>query len=62
MLRHPDSHELNDWALYGPKDGKIFELVIQLARDHGMRERDIERIIEKALEDKLKKLQDSGPT
>lgn len=32
---HPDSHELNDWALYGSKDPEIARLVDRLGPDHG---------------------------
>lgn len=54
---HPDSHELDDWNLYGPRSAKIFELVERLALEHDMRVFDIERIIEEALQGKLDQLE-----
>ena len=42
---HPDSHELNDWPLYGPRDPNIALLVVQLAEQHQMRVADIEAIM-----------------
>jgi hypothetical protein len=60
MIAHPDSHELDDWQLYGPKNIRIFELVVRLAQDHGMRASAVEQIIEKALLRKLKLLQNAG--
>ncbi|WP_417713367.1 hypothetical protein [Pseudophaeobacter arcticus] len=50
---HPDSHELHDWSLYGPKDPEIANLVDQLAYDHGLRVREIETIILRALNERL---------
>jgi hypothetical protein len=50
---HPDSHELHDWPLYGPKDPEIANLVDQLAYDHGLRVREIETIILRALNERL---------
>ncbi len=50
---HPDSHELNDWAIYGPKDPEIARLVDRLALDHGMRVREIEDLILQALNDRI---------
>lgn len=50
---HPDSHELDDWGLYGPKDPEISRLVSRLALDHGMRVHDIEDLILQALKDRL---------
>lgn len=50
---HPDSHELNDWPVYGPKNPEIARLVDRLALDHGLRVRDIEAIILQALKDRL---------
>ncbi len=52
---HPDSHELDDWPLYGPKDGRIADLVWDLAYDHGMRVLEIEAILLKALQSELDK-------
>ncbi|MGH6763031.1 MAG: hypothetical protein ACRECW_15770 [Phyllobacterium sp.] len=51
---HPDSHELDDWPLYGPKSGTIFDLVSRLAYEKGMRVADIEKLIEEALQSKLR--------
>jgi len=43
--RHqPDSHELNDWALYGSKDPEIAWLVDRLALDRGLRVREIKAL------------------
>ncbi|EEX90558.1 MULTISPECIES: hypothetical protein [Brucella] len=53
---HPDSHALDDWQLYGPRSGEIFNLICRLAYDHDMRLVDIERIMEEALNAKLLKL------
>lgn len=52
---HPDSHELDDWQLYGPKSGTIFHLVSRLAYEHDMRVADIEKLIEEALQNKLRR-------
>jgi hypothetical protein len=62
MTPHPDSHELDDWQLYGPKNVRIFELAVQLAQDHGMRVSAVGQIIEEALQRKLKQLQNAGLT
>lgn len=51
--QHPDSHELDDWGLYGPKDPEITELVSQLALNHGLRVREIEDLILQALRDRV---------
>lgn len=50
---HPDSHELHDWPMYGPKDPEIANLVDQLAYVHGLRVREIETIILRALNERL---------
>ncbi len=50
---HPDSHELNDWAIYGPKSPEIACLVDRLALDHGMRVREIEGLILQVLKDRI---------
>lgn len=55
MARHPDSHELDDWPLYGPQNTAISNLVWELAHTRGMRVVDIELIIERALRDELDK-------
>ncbi|MDM7457774.1 MAG: hypothetical protein P3W94_000125 [Paracoccus sp. (in: a-proteobacteria)] len=47
---HPDSHELDDWLLYGPRDPSIARLVVQLAEQHQMRLADIEAIMLAALD------------
>jgi hypothetical protein len=62
MTPHPDRHELNDWQLYGPKNIRIFELVVRQAQDHGMHVSAVEQIIEEALLRKLKQLQNAGLT
>jgi len=50
---HPDSHELHDWPMYGPKDPEIANLVDQLAFEHGLRVRQIEEVILRALRARL---------
>lgn len=50
---HPDSHELDDWGVYGPKDPEIGWHVNRLALDHGLRVREIEDLILQALKDRL---------
>jgi hypothetical protein len=62
MIPQPDSHELDDWPLYGPKNIRIFELAVQLAQDHGMRVSAVEQAIEGALQRKLKQPQNAGLT
>lgn len=54
---HPDSHLLDDWVLYGPKDARMERLVRRLALDHGLRVADIEGFIIAALERHLKELE-----
>lgn len=53
---HPDSHEPNDWPLYGPRDPNIALLVVQLAEQHQMRVADIEAIMLAALRAELARL------
>lgn len=53
---HPDSHLLNDWVLYGPRDARIEQLVSRLALDHGLRVAEIEDLIVAALERRLAEL------
>jgi hypothetical protein len=62
MTPHPDSHKLDDWQLSGPKKTRIFELVAQLAQDHGMRVSAVEQVIEEALQRKLNQLRKAGRT
>lgn len=50
---HPDSHLLDDWVLYGPKDARIEQLVCRLAIDHGLRVAEIESVIVATLEQLL---------
>lgn len=50
VRRHPDSHLLDDWVLYGPRDARIEQLVSRLALDHGLRVAEIEDVIIDALE------------
>lgn len=50
---HPDSHELNDWHLFGPKNSEIADLVLRLAYEKGMRLADIEQLMVKALSERL---------
>ena len=51
---HPDSHELDDWPMYGPKDPEIANLVDRLAYDHGLRVYAIEQVILRALRDRVR--------
>jgi len=53
---HPDSHELDDWSLYGPKNADIANLVEHLAYHFEMQLVDIEHIIEMALRAKIAEL------
>lgn len=50
---HPDSHELHDWPIYGPRDPEIANLVDRLAYDHGLRVHEIEEVILRALQSRL---------
>lgn len=50
---HPDRHDLDDWALYGPKNPEISQLVDRLAFDHGLRVKEIEDFILQALKTRL---------
>ena len=52
---HLDSHELDDWALYGPKNPEIARLFDCLAYDHGLRVNEIEEVILTALRSRLEK-------
>ncbi|TNE56838.1 MAG: hypothetical protein EP341_04460 [Sphingomonadales bacterium] len=54
---HPDSHLLDDWVLYGPKDARIEQLVSRLALDHGLRVAEIEGLIVEALEQRMLRLE-----
>ena len=58
---HPDSHELHDWPMYGPKDPEIANLVDRLAYDHGLRVREIEEVILQALQNRLKAEEAGNP-
>lgn len=53
---HPDAHELDDWAIYGPKNSVIADLVWKLAYDHDLRVAEIEELIETGLREKLSSL------
>ncbi len=50
---HADSHELNDWHLFGPKNSEVADLVLRLAYEKGMRLADIEQLMVKALSERL---------
>lgn len=54
---HPDAAAIRDWALYGPRDSAIINLVERLAYERGMRLEDIELLITDAL---IIALQDGG--
>ena len=51
--QHPDATAIRDWALYGPRDSAITNLVERLAYERGMRLEDIELLITGALTDAL---------
>lgn len=53
LRTHPDSQELSDWPIYGPKVPEIAQLVDRLAYDHGLRLQEIEEIISNALKARL---------
>jgi len=55
-MSHPDSQELLDWPLYGPRDEKISELVEKLAEEHGLRLEEIENLMLQALQTRLLQL------
>ncbi|MDN3711750.1 hypothetical protein QWZ10_07730 [Paracoccus cavernae] len=50
---HADRQELDDWAIYGPKDPEISRLVARLVLDHGLRVRDVEALILVILQEKI---------
>lgn len=50
---HPDSHELNDWHHFGPKNSEIADLVYRLAYEEDMRLADIEQLMVGALKERL---------
>ncbi|WP_010657908.1 hypothetical protein [Brucella anthropi] len=54
---HPDSHALDDWQLYGPRDGEMFQLICRLAYDHNLRLIDIEQLMVTTLKNKLVELE-----
>lgn len=56
MRDHPESHLLDDWYLYGPRNPEVFRLVSQLVREKGMRVSEIESVIETTLRKKLDEL------
>lgn len=54
MKHHPDDHNgLIDWALYGPKDPEIGQLVYQLAYGRNLRLVEIEDLIKDVLRRRL---------
>lgn len=46
---HPDQHEIDDWFLYGPKNGEIENLVRELTLKRGFRLAQVEDEIVAAL-------------
>lgn len=56
MTSHPDRQALDDWAIYGPGNPRIAELVRQLALQHGLRVANIEAGIEATLQEWLQRL------
>jgi hypothetical protein len=57
---HPDNHEINDWFLFGPKNGHIEELVRELTLTHGLRLSEVEGLIVAALEERRRSLPDAA--
>ena len=55
---HPDQREINDWLLYGPKNGQIEELVRELTLVRGLRLSAVEGLIISALEEQRQSLSD----
>lgn len=50
---HPDRQELDDWAIYGPKDPEISRAVARLVLNHGLSVRDVEALILLTLQEKI---------
>ena len=48
-MGHPDQHAVNDWFLYGPKNGEIENLVRELTLKRGLRLAQVEDEIVTAL-------------
>lgn len=57
MASHPDRQALDDWAIYGPGNPRIAELVRRLALLHDLRAADIEARIEAGLREWLQRLE-----
>ncbi|VDC21826.1 hypothetical protein [Pseudogemmobacter humi] len=57
MASHPDRQALDDWAIYGPANPRLTELVGQLALRHDLRSADIEARIEAGLRVWLQRLE-----
>mgnify|MGYP001207097159 CR=1 FL=1 len=55
---HPDIHELIDWAMYGPKNPRIEQLVWILAQEYQLRLSEIEFLILETLEGRLRTLRE----
>lgn len=60
MASHPDRQALDGWAIYGPGNPRITELVRQLALQHGLRVANIESHIEAGLREWLQRLEAAG--
>ncbi|WP_036288272.1 hypothetical protein [Methylosinus sp. PW1] len=61
-MSHPDFYNgLLDWPLYGPKDGEIADLVLELA-DKGLRLAEIECRIKQNLRAWLDEIEAAGTT
>lgn len=60
MTSHPDRQALDDWAIYGPGNPRIAELVRRLALKHDLRMADIESHIEAGLREWLQRLEAAG--
>lgn len=58
--QHPDAAAIRDWALYGPRDSAIINLVERLAYERWMRLDDIELLITGALKTALRGDLDGG--
>lgn len=51
-MAHPDQHDIDNWILYGPKNGQISELVRDLTLDCGLGLAEVESLIIAVLEER----------
>ena len=61
VQQHPDAGSIRDWALYGPRDPAIAQLVEQLANERHWRLAEIEALIRDALIAALESAAKHGP-